>query len=78
MNSDEKREISVGCMEYLIGEVKRLRKQNELMGAENAVMHKFFDLVDRLGPPHQMSYSEDRLQQAEKEFKESKQKEKAK
>lgn len=60
--------LDAKCVEFLISEVEKLRRTNELLGAENNVMHNFFGLVDRLGAKQNIGYAEDRLWQAKKEF----------
>ena len=69
--TNKKIEIEVGCTSFLIEEVERLRKQNELIGAENNVMHNFFDMFNRMGDKPRQGYGEDRLQQAKKEIAEA-------
>lgn len=71
MNNDGKIKISKGCAEYLIEEVDRLRKENELLGVENRVMNNFFTLVERIGPDRSQSYTEDLLFQAKREIAEA-------
>lgn len=63
--------ISKGCLDWLVGEVEKLRKQNELMGAQLSVMDNFFSILDRVGPKRSQGYEEDRLYQAKKEIREA-------
>lgn len=68
MNSNIKIEVSKGCTDFLIGEVERLRRQNEVMGAELSVMNNFFEMINRIGPKQSQGYGEDKLWQAKKEI----------
>ena len=74
MNTETKIEVSAGCTEYLVREVETLRRQNELLNAENRVMNNFFSLVDRLQGKPSIGYGEDRLWQAKKEIEAANQK----
>ena len=68
---DEKILISVGCTNYLVTEVEQLRRKNEILSAENQVMHCFFSMFDRMGSKPSQGYAEDRLYQAKKEIREA-------
>ncbi len=72
MNLDTKIEIATGCTEYLVREVETLRRNNELLSAENKVMNNFFSLVNRLEGKSSIGYGEDRLWQAKKEIEAAK------
>lgn len=71
VNRDLKIEVSIGCVEYLQEEIKRLRKRDEILTAENRVMESFFNMFDRIGPKRAYGASEDRFWQAQKEIKEA-------
>lgn len=68
MKLDTKIQISAGCTEYLVREVETLRRNNEVLSAENKVMNNFFSLVNRLEGKSPIGYGEDRLWQAKKEI----------
>ncbi len=67
-DKDKKVKITVGCMDYLIGEVTKVRARLEVAQAENKIMHNFFSLVDRLGDKPSLAYGEDKFFYAKDEF----------
>lgn len=73
MNNNTKIQVSKGCTDFLVNEVERLRRKNEIMGAELGVMNNFFAMIDRLGPKPGQEYSPDQLYQAKKEIAEAEQ-----
>lgn len=68
---DKKISVSIGCTNFLVNEVESLRRQNELMGAQLAVVNSFFGMIERLGSPKSQGYSQDQLFQAKKEIREA-------
>ena len=64
--------IETGMVEFLISEVELLRRQNEILSAENKVINNFFSMVDRLGPKQSVGYAEDKLWQAKREYEDAK------
>lgn len=68
MNKDTKIEISVGCCEYLLNEVKNLREDKKYLSVKSEVMDNFFNLINNISPKNNIGYSEDLLWQAKKEI----------
>ena len=68
-NRNQKVKISVGAVEYLIDEVRRLRKQNEKMSIELTAYNRILTLTENIKSEH-IGYSsiEDKLRKAEDEF----------
>lgn len=69
VTQDTKVKIEVGALEYTISEVERLRRDNELLGVENRVMHSFFKLIDAVVPQKAVGYGEDKLWMAKKSLR---------
>lgn len=68
INRDQKIEISVGAVEYLVREVEQKRKQVDLLSAENRVMNNFFKLTNGLMPNQSYGEGDDMFYRAKKEF----------
>lgn len=69
INSDTKIQISKGCIDYLIAEIEGNRQRLAIVEAENSVMKRFFNMIDRLGPEQTRGYAEDGLYKVKHEFK---------
>jgi len=68
MNKDMKIQVSVGCTDFLVSEVERLRRQNEIQGAQLHIVEHFFGMVNRLDGKPSQGFSPDQLYQAKCEI----------
>lgn len=69
---EEKVQIKIGCVDYLIKEIERLRSVKEISDAQISVMNNFFGLVNRIGDVKRIGYEEDLFYQAKREIYEAK------
>ncbi len=70
-NTNQKIQVSVGCTDFLVGEVETLHRQNELQGAQLRIVENFFSMVNRLEGKPSQGYGEDRLWQAKREIEDA-------
>ena len=71
VNKEQKIEVSIGSMDFLVNEVTQNRRQIEVLSAENKVMNNFFIMFDRMGPPKVQGYGTDNFREAKKEFEDA-------
>lgn len=69
---DLKIKVSIGCADYLVGEIETLRRENELLRAEKRIVDSFFKMFDRMGDLPRTGMAEDRMWQAKKEIESAK------
>ena len=69
---EEKIQIKIGCVDYLVNEIESLRQAKIISDAQISVMNNFFGLVNRIGDTPKVGYEEDRFYQAKREIREAK------
>lgn len=65
---DTKIELPLGYPDFLLNEVKRLRKDNAILEAKTQVMEGFFSLINMAKGPQNIGYENDNLYMVERDI----------